>query len=170
MKESKKFFDKDNRLNKGHSPQGKSPKNSDKYYYRKKFETIMPPADIIQAYEDINEGAFERIMSMAENEQDHRHAMEHTNLQIYERSRRIGQFFALLTVIVLCYAVIDLTKNGYEYQGMILAICGFGSISVVSILSYLKTLASNKDSYGGRKGSKPHNKGRKYPNKKFNKN
>jgi uncharacterized membrane protein len=168
MKESKKFFDKDNRLNKGHSPQGKSPRNSDKYYYRKKFESIMPPADIIQAYEDINEGAFERIMSLAESEQEHRHAIEKTNLHIYERSRRIGQLFALFTVIVLCYTILQLTQNGYSQQGMIVAICGFGSIAVVSLLSYLKTAPSGKDNSPIKRGGKSSQKGRKAYGKKSN--
>ena len=64
MKETKSFFNKNIRLNKGYA-KGFNNNEIDKNFYRKKFEHILPPIDTVTEYENIYPGTLEKLVNMA---------------------------------------------------------------------------------------------------------
>ncbi|MDF2965126.1 MAG: hypothetical protein K0Q51_514 [Rickettsiaceae bacterium] len=136
MKETKKFFDTDNRLNKGYSES--NPKESDSSFYRKRFENIFPPVDIIEAYENLYEGATEKLIALAEQEQFHRQNMEKATLAVYERSKRLGAFLALFTVLIIGYVTLEIFKLDKNFEAILFSVTAFAAIFGVSCFYYLK--------------------------------
>ncbi len=139
MKETKHFFGKDNRLNKGYGGDS-DPKESDHSFYRKRFESIFPPVDAIEAFENLHIGAAEKIIKLAEQEQEHRHAMERVTLATYERAKRFGMICALFTVLIISYISLDLFKLSKNIEAIIFLLITFGTIFGISLLSYLKSM------------------------------
>ena len=78
MKERKKFFD-NNRLNKGHKKLSNS-SQSDANVVRKKYQHVLPPIDMLEHYEELNPGTLDKLLDMAEREQNHRHSITDTCL------------------------------------------------------------------------------------------
>ncbi|MCC2646476.1 MAG: hypothetical protein K0R02_541 [Rickettsiaceae bacterium] len=140
MKETKKFFGTDSRLNKGYSETNL--RESDSSFYRKRFEDIFPPVDIIEAYENLHEGATEKLIALAEKEQEHRQNMEKATLAVYERSKRLGIFFALFTVLIIGYVSLELFRLDKNLEAFIFFTVAYGAIFGVSFLYYIK---SNKN-------------------------
>ena len=122
-KETKEFFAQDNRLNKGYS--NASVKESDKSFFRKRFEHLFPPSDVLQVFEDLNEGSVDRIISMAEQEQVHRKALEETKTVIFERVARISLLAEVFIMSIICFTVISLVKAGSVFVAIFFIACVF---------------------------------------------
>lgn len=60
----------------------------------------LPPAEQLRQYEEICPGAADRILSMAENENRHRHQKENRALSGMLLNERLGMFSALTTCIL----------------------------------------------------------------------
>ncbi len=127
MKETKNFFTKNNRLNKGYSKPLNS-REQDNNFYRKKFEHILPPIDVMSEYENIHPGTLEKLISMAQKEQTHRHALELKNLEVQEKATKVSKVCALVFGIFLLSSIIFLILlEKFIIAGiMILFIIGFG--------------------------------------------
>ncbi|ADE30060.1 DUF2335 domain-containing protein [Rickettsia prowazekii] len=95
MKETKRFFNKNNRLNKGYAKTF-SINEPDNNFYRKKFEHILPPVDLISEYESIYPGTLQELMHMAQKEQAHKHAIDLKNLKIQERIAKLTRICLLI--------------------------------------------------------------------------
>lgn len=101
MKESKKFFE-DNRLNRGCSQTSKNNKfNNDNALYAK-YKHVLPPLDILEQYEDLHPGTTQKLLEMAQKEQDHRHAMELRAFKKHHKAVKLGRLVlvALGTVVI----------------------------------------------------------------------
>jgi uncharacterized membrane protein len=105
MKESKNFFTNNNRLNKGYSKVS-SIRESDGSFYRKKFEHVLPPVELMAEYENIYPGTLERIMNMAQKEQAHRHEIDLRNLKAHENTAKVSKICALIFGIFLLALII----------------------------------------------------------------
>lgn len=104
MKETKSFFTKNNRLNKGYAKVF-SVNELDNNFYHKKFEHILPPIDVVTQYEDIYPGTVEKLVNMAQKEQAHKHEIELQNLKIKEKVAKLTRvcltIFGIFSFLVL---------------------------------------------------------------------
>lgn len=132
MKETKKFFDT-NYLNKGYTKistnkpaRGKSGGSNHLYKH------ILPPMDIISEYEELSPGILEKIVAMAQKEQNHRHSIELHNTEKYTKASEMGRKSALILVAIIAVAVVILAFGGHYMVASILAISAFGAIGVAS--------------------------------------
>ncbi|XVN40275.1 MAG: DUF2335 domain-containing protein [Rickettsia endosymbiont of Argas persicus] len=106
MKETKSFFNKNNRLNKGYAKTF-SVNESDNNFYRKKFEHILPPIDVITEYENIYPGTLEKLINMAQKEQAHKHDIDHKNLKRQESVAKLTRI-CLLIFSISCLAILGI--------------------------------------------------------------
>jgi len=80
MKETKKFFDA-NGLNKGYSKALFSKTSNLAVSSSSQYKHIMPPLDVMAAYEEISPGTIKKIIEMAQKEQNYRHSIELLNVE-----------------------------------------------------------------------------------------
>jgi len=111
MKEKKSFFTKNNRLNKGYA-KAFNANEIDKNFYRKKFEHILPPINLVTEYEDIYPGTLEKLVNMAQKEQAHKHDIELQNLKMQERVAKLTRIclmiFGIFSLLVFGVCLITL--------------------------------------------------------------
>lgn len=98
-------------------------------------QSILPSPVILQEYEYAKEGAADRIIEMAETEQDRRNAWEDEYLRFYKKSLRIGQLFGFIIAIAVIIAVTLLANNGNSDVAKILCVSVFASFAATSIFS-----------------------------------
>jgi len=103
---------------------------------RRKPHAILPPPSILRAYDEISEGAADRLIEMAEYEQSHRHEWENEALVAYGKSHRLGQvcgvFVAMGVLAASLYASEILKDN---MLAMAIAVSGFVSMMVSTIFA-----------------------------------
>lgn len=139
MKETKKFFDV-NRLNKGYSNLS-IPKQVDTTEtngaaggYRGQYKHILPPMEIMAEYEELNPGTIDKILDMAQKEQNHRHSMDLLTIEKYNRASKLGRKSALILVAIIALAVVILAFGEHYMIASILAIAAFGAVGVASFV------------------------------------
>jgi len=93
------------------------------------YEGPLPPSAEFGRYEEILPGAAERILAMAEREQEARLTAQQAVIDREYRLRQHGQMYALIiTVAFLCLAGVLIQKGHYvsavTILGMIAAIAG----------------------------------------------
>ena len=148
MKEIKTFFASGNRLNKGYGRLS-NPREMDNSFYRKKFEHILPPLDVMSEYEAMNPGTLARLIDMAEKEQHHRHALDFATLENSQRSIKRGQCLAIILGVFLAITTILLSLFCSSWAVVAFTVLAFLPMSLTSILSSIKS-CKNK-SYNGTK-------------------
>ena len=151
MKESKSFFD-NNRLNKGYSKV--NARKSDASVIRKKYQHILPPIEMMEEYEELNPGTCERIFSMAEKEQKHRHSMDILTMEKYSRTVRLGRIFALIFIVVIAIATLILAIAGSIISSLVFAISAFACITIISYF-YSKKPIYKESTYNQYNVSRP---------------
>jgi len=97
--------------------------------------TPFPAPVILQEYEYAKEGAADRIIEMAEIEQERRVAWEDEYLRFYKKSMRIGQLFGFVILVVTVLCVTYLFQAGKEYAAQFLGALVFGAVVISSFLS-----------------------------------
>lgn len=85
------------------------------------FSGPIPPPHILGDYDKVQAGFAERIISMAEKEQAHRHGIEHHALSSEISILKRGQFFALIVSLVILGGSMFLIYSGKEVAGSVLA-------------------------------------------------
>ncbi len=88
------------------------------------FQGPIPPPSILRGYDDIIQDGAERIMTMAEDEQDHRHDLEKRQVGLFER----GQWFAFILGMVTIVCGTYLIATGHDVTGFGALLIGLGSI------------------------------------------
>jgi uncharacterized membrane protein len=104
---------------------------------RKRSHFILPPPAILDAYENLSPGATERLMSMAEQEQKHRHNWEDTALRSYVLSNRLGKMCGALVGLSVVFSSTYLALSGDKSTSLIIAITGFTSLTVSSLVTLI---------------------------------
>lgn len=130
MKERKKFFD-NNRLNKGHQKLSNSGQ-SDANVVRKKYQHILPPIEMIEHYEELNPGTLDKLLDMAEREQNHRHSLDLMTLEKYNRATALGRVFSLVYVAFISITSLMLVAAGSIFVAAVFAFSAFACITIVS--------------------------------------
>ncbi len=127
MSENKPYYGRDRR----DSRDRRSSRPAD----RRKSHTILPPASVLDSYEELLPGSVEILFDMAEREQKNRHEREQAQFEAHTRSHRIGQFFGFITSLAIVISVSYLALRGEEETAITLALSGFGALVLVSLIS-----------------------------------
>jgi uncharacterized membrane protein len=85
------------------------------------IEGPLPPARVLKNYEDILLGAADRIISMAEKEQDHFHEMDLLSLKLPFGAEVVGSFLGALIIIMAVAGGIYCITSGHSVAGTLLA-------------------------------------------------
>lgn len=108
---------------------------------RQTFSAPLPrPADF-KAYKEVLSNAPERILLMAEKQQQHRIDSEKRIIKADIRESIFGQVFAVLLVVLFLAAAVYLGINGHDWLAGIVATLS----ATISTIFYLKSTPSNKD-------------------------
>lgn len=110
------------------------------------YISAFPPPSILQEYEYATEGAADRILEMAEVEQDRRHNFEDDYLAYYKKSLRIGQLFGFILLLVVILVFFLLTNVGHEIVAVYLAFIAFFSVALANFFSLIGRIKSGKRS------------------------
>jgi uncharacterized membrane protein len=107
------------------------------------FQGPLPPPEILAQYNQITPGFADRIISLTEAEQKHRHQVEATVVgQTFEEQKR-GQVFGLIIGIVAIVAGTIAAIAGSTVAGSIIG--GGGVIGLVSVFVLGRVLDRNDD-------------------------
>lgn len=127
IKQTTKYFDNDNRLNKGFSSENTRQANS--AYYQKKLENILPPLDLLEAYEDLSPGFVDKMLKLAEQEQENNKIIELAKIEVKAKSSRLGNVMSFFAISLICALLIPLSAIN-PVAGIII---GALSLSLVAI-------------------------------------
>lgn len=109
----------------------------------------LPHPDILAGYENVLHGAAERIISMAEKEQEHRFSVDEHCLKTDSRDSLLGIMFAFLLGLSALVAGVALSVKVPNKTGIIvgalLGVSGIGSIVATFIKGTKATWKSKKD-------------------------
>lgn len=101
----------------------------------------LPKPSDFAAYKDTLPSAPERIMTMAEDEQTHRHAIEKELLKNAGRENLLGQFLAFILALVCLAVATFLGIQGHDtLAGAIIAIT-----AVLASIFYLKKIPKKEN-------------------------
>ena len=104
------------------------------------FEGPLPPPADLKAYKEVLPSAPERIMVMAEDEQDYRHKISHKVVNYGLVESILGMCFAFIIVLLYLAAAFYLAMHGHE--GVAIALIGI--IAALAAIFYLKKEPSSK--------------------------
>lgn len=100
------------------------------------YQGPIPPPDHLAGYEDIKAGFAERILKMAEDQANHRYAIEHksinSDVKLRDRmmnERRSGQYMAFAIAILFPCLGAFLITHGAKIEGSI-----FGGVGLVPVI------------------------------------
>lgn len=88
------------------------------------FQGPIPPPSILRGYDEIIPNGAERIMTMAEDEQEHRHDLEKRQVGLFEK----GQWFAFILGLVTIGCGTYLLATNHNITGFGALLIGVGSI------------------------------------------
>lgn len=121
--------------------------NAQIIHRRQSFSGPLPPPHILADYEQITTGAADRIISMAEREQTHRHTIESTAISGELQKRTRGQIFAFALAVLILLISTALILAGHNIVGFITLIGAISSLCYIFISGQKtgKTSESDKD-------------------------
>jgi uncharacterized membrane protein len=129
-KEVKNYYT-DDKLNKGYAKSINKPRDSNP-------DSPLPPIEVISAYEEIYPGTLEKILKIAEKEQERRFEVEKITASAHERSRRLGALFGVLSIAIISSAAVQISQKDLN-TAIIFACIAFASIFGIALLSTIKS-------------------------------
>lgn len=100
------------------------------------FQGPLPPPEILAGYEEISPGFADRIMAMAEKQQEHRIRLETSMVRRQLNQKSFGQLIGFVITIVILSAVVYLAIEGHDWLAGILGtttLLGIGHIFVLGV-------------------------------------
>lgn len=94
------------------------------------FSGPLPPPEILSGYEQIEQGLASRIVSMAEREQSHTHAMDRRLLRNEYLSDHAGRIAAVVVAVLFLAGSVWLIDRGHAWPGLAL-----GTIDLAALVS-----------------------------------
>lgn len=131
MKETKKFFDA-NGLNKGYSKALFSKTSNLAVSSSSQYKHIMPPLDVMAAYEEISPGTIKKIIEMAQKEQNYRHSIELLNVEKYDRAVKFGKICGVALIGIIAMTVLILAFGGHYMIASVFFLSAFATIGGIS--------------------------------------
>jgi len=109
--------------------------------FSESFAGPLPPPSLLSGYEDACAGAADRIIRVAEQEAEHRRALETAIVKSgiaeiekqFNESKR-GQICAVVITLVAIAAGTYLAMNGHELSGGLIGVGGIGGIVTTFII------------------------------------
>ena len=102
------------------------------------FSGPLPPPSMYEQYEEVLKGSAERILSMAEKEQEHRIDWEGKALESASGETKRGQWLGFLVVIICLGSTVYLSAHGHEWVAAVIA----GSCAVGLVGRFLQGRSS----------------------------
>lgn len=102
------------------------------------FSGPLPPPSMYEQYEVVLEGSADRILSMAEKEQQHRIDWEGKALESASGETKRGQWLGFLVVIICLGSTVYLSAHGHEWVAAVIA----GSCAVGLVGRFLQGRSS----------------------------
>jgi uncharacterized membrane protein len=90
----------------------------------------MPPPEQLREYESVLPGLADRIVQMAEREQNQRHAMQRATILGSQEITKRGQQYGLAVAVIVLVVAMILVLTGHDKAGMVLA-----SVDLVSLVA-----------------------------------
>lgn len=114
-----------------------------------RYSGPIPPARELQQYEKILPGAAERILNMAEKQQQHRQKIEEKAVETNSKSALRGQVLSFVLLILLGMLGGALLWQGKDFSGMVLALASLAPF----VINYRRaqTTARQHDKTGDKK-------------------
>ena len=85
------------------------------------FSGPLPPPSLYGQYERVLEGSAERILAMAEREQQHRTAWESKQLEVAASEATGGQWLGFVVVIICIGSAVYLSSIGHQWVAGVVA-------------------------------------------------
>ena len=101
----------------------------------------LPPPDILRQYNDVEPGLVNRVVTMAEIQAQHRHALESTVVSGRIGAERQGQwlgFIIAMTALIGSFALIAVGKDTVGISGVLGTITTLGGVFVYGRYSQKK--------------------------------
>lgn len=100
---------------------------------QEKRETLLPPPELLEKYENISKGLSKDLVELVKKEQLHRHKLQDKYLMHF----RLGQIFGSLFLVYTIYMIFDLAKTGHFTVAYLMSAM-FGLLIVLILLQYKK--------------------------------
>lgn len=89
--------------------------------HKQEFSGPFPPPNVLNSYEQVQEGFADRVMALTEKQQKHRHDIESRSVDAAISAEKRGQNYALFLSVLIIIGSIYLIDAGKEWSGSILA-------------------------------------------------
>lgn len=107
---------------------------------RKTIE-VLPPPEMLEAYNYVVEGSAKAILEMFEREQKHRHAWEERALRVHANSTVLGQVLGFLIAVAIFVSACVIGVYGDAAIAAIIWVFGLALVMMTGIIwAYAKTL------------------------------
>ena len=107
---------------------------------RETIEDILPSSQILEKFEDAIPGSVDKLIKMAQQEQEHRHNWQERYLASHNVTYRVGQFFGVAYNAGLLYLVYSLIESGEKS----LALNIFSINAAIMVFAILATTIERK--------------------------
>ncbi len=105
------------------------------HYFRQthlsSFTGPIPPPEVLQGYENVKQGFADRILTMAEKQQDHRISSESKMIKESANETSRGQWFGFIIAISFLVGAVILGLTGHEWLGGVIG--GGTLVSLVTV-------------------------------------
>ncbi len=102
----------------------------------------LPSPEILKAYDLVLPGLAERIVTQAENQSQHRMALEKTIIEGDSKRADRGQILGFILALTLIFSGVFLIRDDHDWAGT--AIIGTGAASLVGTFVYGSNQRSNE--------------------------
>lgn len=144
QREIKRFFHSlSSDLNKGYDAMARQQKRG---YQPIGVDKLLPPVEVMSAYEELSPGAVEKALEIVQLEQKNRHEMMLKNASAEARFRLMGQIFGLLSISVVAFSVVKLAQLGHTVLALAIGI----SHTFASFLLSVLALRANRPNFYGK--------------------
>ena len=111
--------------------------------HQQAFSGPLPPPSILAGYENVGEGFANRVIALAEKQQDHRHLLENKSVDAAIDAEKRGQHYALIVSVLIILGALYLIATGKEVYGTILAGGTLTGLAYIFITGRKKSQKSN---------------------------
>lgn len=116
---------------------------------RSEFSGPLPPPAILKQYDEIEPGLANRIVCMAEKEQDHRHVCDSKCVKADSRDSLLGILSAFIICVSMIFAGTKIALSVPHLSGLLsgsfISLAGFGGIIGVFIRGTNPTWKTNNE-------------------------
>ena len=135
MEKSKNYYD--------HNKTNKQKSYKDNKFDQHRNYLQLPSAASLAEYEELSEGAADKIVEMIEAEQIQRHEIENFRVRTDNRYRYCALLIEFLTIITIIITALSLSSHDSKISFAIVT-WGFSIILFGKILSFLKNIYSRR--------------------------